>query len=69
MFTYFWILGMVCSIRWVGEVNFIFFSFLLVGGGVAGKLKSLGKRPNTAKKKKFQYQWKSFESTLILDFN
>ena len=31
------------------------------------KLKSLGKRPNTTKK--IQYQWKSFESTLILDFN
>ena len=33
------------------------------------KLKSLGKCPNTAKKKKNHYQWKSDESTLILDLS
>ena len=38
-------------------------------GSIEEKLKSLGKCPNTAKKKKIQYQWKSDESTLILDFN
>ena len=38
-------------------------------GSIEEKLKSLGKCPNTAKKKKkIQYQWKSDESTLILDF-
>ena len=36
-------------------------------GSIKEKLKSLGKYPNTAKKKKIQYQRRSDESTLILD--
>ena len=38
-------------------------------GSIEEKLRSLGKCPNIAKKKKCQYQWKSDKSTLILDFN
>ena len=37
-------------------------------GNIKKKLKSLIKCPNNAKKRNFQYQWKSDESTLILDF-
>ena len=38
-------------------------------GSIEEKLKSLGKCPNTPPRKKIQYQRKSDESTLILDFN
>ena len=41
-------------------------SFYTPNGSIEEKLRSLGKCPNTAKKKKFQYHDKS---TLILDFN